>query len=154
MNKKRIILALAIGFFGSILGILLFYIEYDLVLIDFNLALSRFRKWPWFSGIAILTFINYLIPFCAIWFHPINKSDNSYLSGLILYALVTSSIGVLIIYPGTEALEIWSDSNLYLAYTVIAISQCVFSDMIGSELIKNKGKIYESDEDDGNFLSY
>lgn len=117
--KSAIILASFVGFLGSVLAIVLGYIDYGMLSISVRESLQSVWKWPVFSMPLFLTAFSLSVPFVAHFF----RTSEDPQTGLIVYAFVYLWFPLLIFYPGTRALGITSDGALVYTSFGVCVAQ-------------------------------
>lgn len=116
------------------LWLLIAYLDWKFVDIDFALASESFSKWPWAKGAAMLTAFTFLFPFLATW---LNGNNKQVLEGEIAaYALGLLWFPMLAIYPGTKELGVLSDDRLLWATFPICLIHFFCARQIAREILK------------------
>ncbi len=117
---RTTILTLLISMVGLPAAILLAYLDYDLININFRLAARSFNVWPWFRGSAAIALICWLWPFYALWRSGGDKDRYE----MVLYEWAgLSFFAALFMYPGHERLGVWSDGKALTAIILMVLVQ-------------------------------
>lgn len=110
-------------------SILVFYIDYEVLSYSTPLALRRFNAWPWFRASILLTTLSSLFPFFLLWTSKGRRSVLDYEIGA--YAFAGVSIAALFIYPGTEALGVDSDPNVFWVISLMCLLHLFHAKVFG-----------------------
>jgi hypothetical protein len=140
-SKIKMSLAVAMSFILTPLWLLIVYLRWDFVDIDFVLAAAIFNKWPWFKGACALSTLTFLFPFFAHW--SCRGNYQAFSGEIIAYGFGLVWIPVLMMYPGTKALGVFSDSKLVWAAFPICLIHYFCARLIGREIKRSEDQAYE-----------
>ena len=114
--------------------VLLAYMKWQYIDIDFNLAMSNFQKWPWIKAAIVMALISYLYSFYA-YYQFVNRSIKVEESAAV-YSLLYVWVFFFIFYPGADAFG-GSDSNSWFWMTGILFTHYFAVKFITQEIIDN-----------------
>ena len=87
------------------------YLAYDYYL---------FKKWPWIRFSIMMSILTCLWSY-TFWFAKRNTSGKEDSLYLILYGIVVIPSNILLMYPGTKALGIHSDSDMGILFFLLQV---------------------------------
>ena len=140
-HNTKMALVVVLSFISTPLWLLIVYLNWGLVKIDFAIAVTSFNKWSWFKGSCALSALTFLFPFFAHW--SCKGNDHAFFGEIAAYGFGLVWFPVLMMYPGTEALGVFSDSKLVWAAFPICLIHYFCARQIGKEI-----QISEADDID------
>jgi hypothetical protein len=135
-SKIKMGLAVGVSFVFTPFWLLIVYLNWDFVTIDFAMAAANFNKWPWFKGSCALSAFTFLFPFFAHW--SCKGNYQAFSGEIIAYGLGLVWFPILMMYPGTKALGVSSDSKLVWAAFPICLIHYICARQIGKEIRRNE----------------
>ncbi len=120
----------------SPIGILLAYGNFEFSPLNFSLFAETFNKWPWFRVSIILTIITYLSS--KVYYQKFKRDKRDQWALSFFITLIFMSIMFLLLYPGTEKLGLWSDSNGILFIFYLTLIHTVGFKLIADAEIERK----------------
>lgn len=134
--KSKMAIAVVVSFVFTPLWLMIVYLNWDFVKIDFAIATESFNKWPWFKGSCVLSALTFLFPFFAYW--SCKGNDQAFFGEIAAYGLGLVWFPVLMMYPGTKALGVFSDGKLVWAALPICFVHYICARQIGKVIKRNE----------------
>ena len=139
--STRITLTVVVSFVFTPLWLMIVYLNWDFVKFDFAIASESFNKWPWFKGSCALSALTFLFPFFAHW--SCRGNVQAFFGEITAYGLGLVWFPVLMMYPGTEALSMFSDGKLVWAAFPICLIHYVCARQIGREIQRKEADDFD-----------
>ena len=139
--RTRMTIAVIVSFVFTPLWLMIVYLKWDFVKIDFTIAAASFNKWPWFKGSCALSALTFLFPFFAHW--SCKGNEHAFSGEIAAYGFGLVWFPVLMMYPGTEALGVFSDGKLVYAAFPICLIHYICARQIGKEIQLNEADDFD-----------
>ena len=104
--KRALLISGLVGFFGTVLVVVLGYTDYSLLRASLGDALAPVWQWPLFGMALVLTTLSILVPFAAHFF----RRDEESTASVGLYAFGYLWLLLFVFHPGNQALGVTSDA--------------------------------------------